>query len=129
MSVTTDFTKNLDDSTKTIADKVISIIESHNKKLGAAVKWRQLTFGLDNDFDHWVCAISATKKSVNLKFHFGNILDDKNKVFTPEDSKFIRKIEIASVEDIDDKAIKDLMDQAIQKLPYFKEHWKEIAQK
>lgn len=124
-----DFINDLEETPQAVAKKIVSLVESHNKKLGSAIKWRQLTFCLDNDFDHWICAVSATKKAVALKFHFGSLLNDKHKVFTSDDSKFIRKAEIASVEDINEGAIIDLLDQATEKLPYFKEHWKDLARK
>jgi hypothetical protein len=121
------FLKDVDDSLRGATAELAKIIEASHKDFDVAIKWRQLTYGLNKDFDHWVCALSANKKAVNLVFHFGSLLEDKNKLFTKQDGKFTRKIEIQSAKDIDKAAIKDLLSQAIKKLPYFKENWKTLA--
>ena len=38
------------------AERLILIIARH-AAFDAAIKWRQLTFALDGDFDHWICAV------------------------------------------------------------------------
>ena len=35
-------------------------------------KWGQLTFTLDGDWHHWICALSPTKKAVKLVIHKGH---------------------------------------------------------
>lgn len=121
------FLRNVDDNLRDAATALTKIIESSHKDFDVAIKWRQLTYGLNKDFDHWICALSANKKTVNLVFHFGSLLKDKNRLFTKQDSKFTRKVEIQSVKDIDEAAIKDLLGQAIDKLQYFKQNWKTLA--
>jgi hypothetical protein len=44
--------------------------------LAEAVKWGRLTFTVDGDWHHWLCAIAVTKRGVNLTFHKGALLDD-----------------------------------------------------
>jgi hypothetical protein len=53
-------------------------------------------------------------------------LEDKYKVFITGQSKFLRKIEFQSTDDIDIKIIKDYISQAILKLDYFKNNWKKL---
>ena len=85
-----------------------------------AIRWKQLTFALDDDFDHWVCAVAASTERVFLSFHFGSMLTDSMGVFAPSDAKFVRRIGYASVEDIDGRVIADLVRQAVDLLPAFR---------
>ena len=64
--------------------------------------------------------MAPTKKTVNLTFHFGRLLRDDESLFDDSDAKFVRKIGFASLEDVDDAAIGDLVSQAIAALPTFR---------
>ena len=94
--------------------------------LEAAVKWRQLVFAKNGDFHHWILAITLTKKSVNLHFHYGSLLDDPKGLLVAGSSRFLRKIEFASADELDEGALLDLVAQAVDKHQYFKENWKRI---
>jgi hypothetical protein len=88
-----------------------------------------MTYALDSDFHHWICAIATAKASVGLNFHFGGLLEDPQGVFKVGSSKFLRKIEYKSVKDVDEGVILNFLKQAVDRLPYFKENWKEIQGK
>jgi hypothetical protein len=118
--------QNLEPQATEIVKKLFDVINSVDNRLTSDIKWRQLTFALEGNYHHWICAIAVTKKSVNLVFHFGGLLDDPNKILIAAASKFFRKIEFQSVDNIDEKQIKKLIFQAIDKLPYFKENWKTL---
>ena len=104
-----------------------ALILSTDSRLQSAIKWTRLTYGIDGDFHHWICGLSRTKKSVALIFHFGGLLNDEQNLLAKGTSKFIRKIDIASVQKIDQEAIQGFIMQAIDKLPYFIENWKAIS--
>jgi len=114
---------------KEIVETITKTIESVDKKLDCEVKWGRLTYAISKDYHHWICGIAQTKKSVNLIFHFGCILDDKNKNFITGYSFFFRKLEYSKLTDINEKIIKDFIKQAISKLDYFKKNWKELNKK
>ena len=114
-----DFLRGLPPQTGSIAEQLIAAVREQ-ADLAAAVKWRQLTFAVEGDFDHWICAVAPTKKRVNLTFHFGRLLRDDESLFDDSDAKFVRKIGFASLEDVDDAAIGDLVSQAIAALPTFR---------
>jgi hypothetical protein len=116
----------IDSNFKEIVEVVTKTIESVDKKLECEIKWGRLTYGLSGDYHHWICGIAQTKKTINLIFHFGGILDDKNNYFISGDSFFLRKLEYSTTDDIDEKIIKDFVKQAINKLDYFKLNWKEL---
>jgi hypothetical protein len=109
-----------------VVEVLIKTIESVDKKLDCDIKWSRLTYGLSGDYHHWICGIAQTKKSINLIFHFGGILEDKNKKFISGESFFLRKVEYSKVSDINEKVVEDFIKQAIGKLDYFKNNWKEL---
>jgi hypothetical protein len=108
---------------RAIATRVIETV-STRARFDVAVKWRQLTFALDDDFDHWICAVAAGKKQVQLKFHFGSMLDDIDDTFSPADGKYVRKIVYATGDEVDDAVIGRLVDDAVAKVDDFKRHWR-----
>jgi hypothetical protein len=85
------------------------MVVTRHAALDAAMKWRQLTFALDNDFDHWICAVAATSRQARFVFHFGALLDDPTGLFAPSDAKFV-----------DDAVVADLLTQALDTLPRFR---------
>jgi hypothetical protein len=120
------FYDSVPDNFKEIVDQLSTVIIGIDKQITQDIKWKKLTFGMNDDFHHWLCQINYTKKAVVLYFHFGGLLEDKYKVFITGQSKFLRKIEFQSTDDIDSKIIKDYISQAILKLDYFKNNWKKL---
>jgi len=120
------YINKIDLNFKEIVEVITKTIESVDKNLECEIKWGRLTYGLSGDYHHWICGIAQTKKTINLIFHFGGILDDKNNHFIAGDSFFLRKLEYSTANDIDEKVIKDFVKQAIKKLDYFKLNWKEL---
>jgi hypothetical protein len=59
--------------------------------VGEAIKWRRLTFTVDGDWHHWVCAIGVTARAVNLVFHKGSLLDDPSGLLAG-DGRYTRQI-------------------------------------
>jgi hypothetical protein len=41
-----------------------------------AIRWGRLTFTVDGNWHHWLCAIAVTARGVSLVFHKGALLDD-----------------------------------------------------
>lgn len=111
---------------RSIVYKIVEVIAGSEYHLDMDIKWGQLTFAQDADFHHWICAINLTKKFVALNFHFGGLLDDPQGVFVVGASKFLRKTEYRTVADVDEDVIISFLTQALNRLQYFKEHWKEI---
>ena len=114
---------------KIIAQNLSSIILSIDSAMCLSIKWKKLTFALNDDFHHWICAINFTKKGTVLYFHFGGLLNDEYNVLISGESSFLRKIEFKTIEEIDKKIIKNYVKQAILKLDFFKNNWKEINAK
>lgn len=114
------------ENVKIIAKRLVEIIQSSNPDMNAEMKWGKPTFGLNGDFHHWICAVQILKNKVSLIFHFGGLLNDEKKRFIAGTSKFLRKLEYDNLESIDREEILLFIERAVEKLPYFKENWKEI---
>ena len=116
------FLSGLTPAARPVAERIVAIVQAH-APFDAAIKWGQLTFAVDNDFDHWICAVAASKHRVNLTFHFGNLLSDRTGAFAPSDNKYVRKITFAAADEVDDAVVHDLLTQAVDRLPYFRQHY------
>jgi hypothetical protein len=118
-----DYLNGLTAELRPLAERLVSAVTSR-ATLSAAVKWRQLTFAVDGDFDHWICAVSATSRSAAVIFHFGSLLGRGE--FEPSDARFTRRITYRTVDDVDDDVIGDILAQAIGALPRFR---REVARR
>jgi hypothetical protein len=114
------FLNGLTSGSREVAERLTGIVSEH-AKLDAAIKWRQLTFAAGGDFDHWICAVAPTKRGANLVFHFGSMLTDSADAFASSDAKYVRKIGIASADDVDGDVVRDLLTQALDTLPRFRQ--------
>jgi hypothetical protein len=94
--------------------------------LQSAIKWRQLTYGVDGDFHHWICAIAVTKKQATLTFHFGALLADPEGAFRQGTSKFMRTLDYTSPAAVDAGLITRRVIEAVSQLDYFKANWQRI---
>ena len=112
-----------------VASRLMEIIISSHHGMEAEIKWGKPTFTINNDFHHWICAIQVLKSKVVLIFHFGGLLcDEKNRLIAGT-SHFLRKLEYDSLSGIDEAEILGFIEQAYEKLPYFKDNWKELNTK
>ena len=115
----TDFLEGLTPPVRDVAERLILIVTAH-AAFDVAIKWRQLTFAVDGDFDHWVCAVAATSKQARLTFHFGAWLDDREGVFEPSDAVYVRKVSYSAAGDVDEAVVRGLLGQALDALPRFR---------
>ncbi|HVM15558.1 MAG TPA: DUF1801 domain-containing protein [Egibacteraceae bacterium] len=58
------------------AESLVRLVHDVGTPLSEAIKWRRLTFTVDDDWHHWLCQIAVTKKGTSLVFHKGVLLDD-----------------------------------------------------
>ena len=109
-----------------IVRRIMEIILKNHQGMATEMRWGKPTFAINNDFHHWICAIQVLKKGVALIFHFGGLLNDEENRLIAGTSRFLRKLEYDSLSSIDEEEIRAFIGQVIEKLPYFKEHWKEL---
>lgn len=94
--------------------------------LDRAIKWGKLTYAVNDDFHHWICATSVSKTKVTVTFHFGGLLADPEHTFRQGSSAFLRMLDFASPESINAALLSGMVRAAEENLDYFKAHWKEI---
>jgi hypothetical protein len=70
-----------------LADRV----HAADPRMSEAVKWRRLTFTVDDNWHHWLCAVAVGKQGVSLMFHKGALLDDPQQVLEGE-GRYLRRI-------------------------------------
>ena len=121
-----DFAAAVDPRHRAVVERLAAILEGSAEPLDVAVKWRRLTFARARDFHNWICGISVTKSAVSLVFHFGGLLPDPDSRLIAGTSRFLRKLEFRSPEDLDEDLILGLVNLALSRLQYFKENWKAI---
>jgi hypothetical protein len=57
------------------AERLAKLVHAAHPGVQEALKWRRLTFTVDGNWHHWLCAVAASK-AVILAFHKGALLDD-----------------------------------------------------
>jgi hypothetical protein len=71
-----DWLARLPDERQEQAERLADLVHAAHDGVDEALKWRRLTFTVDGNWHHWLCAVAASKKAVNLTFHKGALLDD-----------------------------------------------------
>jgi hypothetical protein len=56
-----------------------------------AVKWSRLTFTVDGNWHHWLCAVAVAARGVSLVFHKGSLLDDPAGLLEGE-GRYLRQV-------------------------------------
>jgi hypothetical protein len=69
-------------------------VHAADTRIAAAIKWHRLTFTVDDNWHHWLCAIAVTKRGVNLMFHKGALLADPHARLRGE-GRYLRQLTYA----------------------------------
>ena len=85
-------------------DWLVAIAYPVNPAFQDSVRWKALTFTLDNNWHHWILSITKAKGGIALTFHKGALLRDEQGVLEGS-GKYMRKIVYKDVSDIDEAAI------------------------
>jgi hypothetical protein len=59
--------------------------------IAEAVEWRRLTFAMEDDWHHWICAVTTTKRGVRLLLHKGALLDESEGLLRG-DGRYLRQV-------------------------------------
>ncbi len=95
------------------------VVRSAAPALAPRISYGILMYGLNGDYRNWVCAISATKKVVTLRFLWGNLLEDKAKLLRAG-STTIGNLDYASLEQVDVAVVEAYVREAVAKYDAFK---------
>jgi hypothetical protein len=72
----------LEQHTRTEVTEVAGLISGVDPRLNQAIKWGRLTFAIQGNWHHWLCSIAVTKRTSNLVFHKGVLLEDPERMST-----------------------------------------------
>ncbi len=102
--------------------------------LDTKISYQMLTYALEGDFRHWICAIDpgrpprdgglhqgrqVPKKALHLRFLYGVLLADPRGVLRAGTST-LRTIDFTSLEDIDTQLVVDYVKEAVARLDKFR---------
>lgn len=73
------------------AEEIAAVVRAVHYPITVAIKWDRLTFTVEGNWHHWLCAIAVTKRGVSLLFHKGSLLDDPAELLQGE-SRYLRRI-------------------------------------
>jgi hypothetical protein len=87
------------------------VIEA-DARMERAVKWGRLTYSLEGNWRHWLCAVATSKKATRLVFHKGVMLEDRSGLLESS-GRYVRELPLAvALRNRDD--VVDLVRSAIQ---------------
>ena len=88
-------------------------------ELAPKISYGILMYGLNRDYRNWVCAISATKKVVTLRFLWGTMLADENRLLR-HGSTSMGNMDYASIDEIDEGVVDAYVREAVAKYEDYK---------
>lgn len=68
----------LDPPTRGEVEEVGQLVTEADPRMEQAVKWGRLTYSLEGNWHHWLCAVAVSKKATRLVFHKGVLLEDRS---------------------------------------------------
>ncbi|WP_164704517.1 DUF1801 domain-containing protein [Blastococcus litoris] len=95
-------------------------------ELDSAIKYRLLSYTVERDWRHWVCAVNATKSAVCLRFLWGVLLDDPLGVLRPGTSTLMTW-DIPRGGEIDTAAVGGYVREALDRREHFLANADEIS--
>ena len=101
----------LDQRSRSAMERLIDLVFDVLPDAQHESKWGQLTFTLDGDWHHWICALSPTKKAVKLVIHKGALLADPRGVMEGK-GRYLRAIPFRSPEEIDADVVTPILREA-----------------
>ena len=93
--------------------------------LEVAIKYRLLSYTVEQDWRHWVCAVNATKSAVCLRFLWGVLLDDPLDVLRPGTSTLMTW-DLPRGADVDAEAVGRYVREALDEREHFLTNAEEI---
>jgi len=103
-----------------------SAIRAAAPELESAIKYRLLSYTVERDWRHWVCAVNATKSAVCLRFLWGVLLDDPLGVLRPGTSTLMTW-DMPRGADVDADAVGRYVRDALDKRDHFLANDKETS--
>jgi hypothetical protein len=94
------------------------LVRAAAPELGAAVKYRMLTYAIGGNWWRWVCAISVTKTAVNLRLLYGTRLGAGVGILRPG-SSHLANLDVVPGAPLDPDLVTRLVREAVDRHPEF----------
>ena len=91
-----------------------ALVRATAPELGAAVKYRMLTYAIGGNWWRWVCAISVTTKAVNLRLLYGTRLESGVGILRPG-SSHLANLDVAPGAVLDADLVTRLVREAVDR--------------
>ena len=101
----------LDPQSRAAAELLIDLILDVVPDAQHERKWGRLTFTRAGNWHHWICAISSSKRSVQLVLHKGALLADPHRLMEG-DGRYSRTILFRLPEQIDPDVLAPILREA-----------------
>jgi hypothetical protein len=95
-----------------------AVIREAAPELEVAIKYQLLSYTVERDWRHWVCAVNATKSAVCLRFLWGVLLDDPLGVLR-KGSSTLMTWDIPRGADVDTAAVASYVRKALATRDHF----------
>ena len=115
-----------DDAAGRMFVQLDAAIRQEAPELDVAIKYRLLSYTVDHDWRHWVCAVNATKSAVCLRFLWGVLLDDPLKVLRPGTSTLMTW-DMPRGSDVDTAAVASYVRNALDTRDHFLANAEQIS--
>jgi hypothetical protein len=102
---------DLDRGWRSTVERLLKVILGELPDAQHERKWGQLTFTREEDWHHWICAISPTKKAVKLVIHKGALLADPHGAMDGK-GRYMRAILFRAPDEIDPDVVAPLLREA-----------------
>jgi hypothetical protein len=90
--------EKLDATAKADVQQLINLVVAGDSRLQQAIRWGRLTFTVEGNWHHWLCAIAVTRKGTKLVFHKGALLQDPQGMLEGSGS-YLRDLPLARAKD------------------------------
>jgi hypothetical protein len=84
----------LDPPTRAEVEEVGQVVTEADPRMEGSVKWGRLTYSLEGNWHHWLCAVAVSKKTPRLVFHKGVLLEDRSGLLDGS-GKYVREMPLA----------------------------------
>jgi hypothetical protein len=101
-------------SKKDIASMIINIALELNPEFDCEIIWDQITFTLNQNWHHWIFAVSESRQGVTVSFHKGALLRDPRKILKATGSH-LKTIKYEYREMVDPAYLRRLINEAVEK--------------
>jgi hypothetical protein len=101
----------LDERSRSTVERLIEVVFDALPNAQHERKWGQLTFTREDDWHHWICAISPTKNAVKLVLHKGALLADPHGVMKGG-GRYTRAIPFRAPDEIDAGVVAPILREA-----------------